>query len=71
MRHIMRKALALLLAILCLGSLCAVAAADDTRYPADQYFEADSSLTKGFADLRLRGQGQRREAQGFHAGKGL
>ena len=48
MRHIMRKALALLLAILCLGSLCAAAAADDTRYPADQYFEADSSLTKGF-----------------------
>ena len=37
MRHIMRKALALLLAILCLGSLCAAAAADyvpETDYMA-------------------------------------
>lgn len=48
MKHILRRGLALLLAVLCFGSLCAVAAADTYRYPADQYFEADTSLTKGF-----------------------
>jgi hypothetical protein len=48
MRATLRRSLCLLLALLCVVSVCAVAAADDSRYPAGQYFEADTGLTKGF-----------------------
>lgn len=48
MRPCFRRALALLLAVLTLASLSAAAFADGAAYPADQYFEQDSSLTWGY-----------------------
>ncbi len=47
MEHRARRLLALFLMILCLGACSAAVLADGTRYPADQYFEKNTDLTKG------------------------
>lgn len=50
MRHGIRSVLALLLALLTVCSIPLVtASADGYRYPEDQYFTEDTSLTKGYA----------------------
>lgn len=49
MKNNFRRFLAVLLTALTLCSFSAAAEAADYRYPSDQYFEADTSLTKGYA----------------------
>lgn len=48
MRHCYQRILAFFLAVLILAAFPATASADSARYPADQYFEEDSSLTWGY-----------------------
>ena len=49
MKHSFRRILALLLALMTLAAFPAFAFADSARYPSDQYFEEDGSLTWGYA----------------------
>ncbi len=49
MKHSFRRLLALFLAVMTLAAFPALAHADSTRYPSDQYFEEDGRLTWGYA----------------------
>ncbi|MBR3475525.1 MAG: SPOR domain-containing protein [Oscillospiraceae bacterium] len=50
MRHSIRSILAFLLVLVTIGTIPMLSAiADNYRYPADQYFAEDTSLTKGYA----------------------